>query len=611
MFHGGGVGYDPAMGRVALLPDDLVNQIAAGEVVERPASVLKELVENAVDAGARNVRVVLQDGGLGRVRVTDDGHGMSAEDAQLALQRHATSKVRDLEGLSRIMTLGFRGEALPSIASVSCFELLTSEPGAATGTGLRLEGGGSPRVEEAAPVGGTVITVDELFFNTPARRKFLKQARTEQGHAEEALLRVALAHPEVGFFLDADGKTLLASPASPDLRERIAAALGTEVHPHLLPVEERRLGLRAFGHVASPEFTSNTQKGLFTFVNGRFVRDRGINHAILRAFQDTLPPGRQPVAVLFLEMDPRDVDVNVHPQKLEVRFADPRSVQELVFSAVQSALEALKARQAEANGGVVPDGTAGAHYALAVERFLSRAREGALVPRAEDASPFPPSAAQALSPGFGQLRPSLNEAPPPGFFDGLRFMGLLGRRFYVCEARGGTLVVLDPHAARERLQLCALRERIRGKAPATPPSLFSATVELPAELARRLVARRSALQRLGVELEPFGGTTVALKGLSPELASADLGALLAALGPVLPPSGESMDDAFDAAARLLACAAAGHSERSPTEGELQGLFAELDRADFLSPARHGRLVLSEIPLLELQHRAEGPGVPEN
>ena len=599
------------MGRVALLPDDLVNQIAAGEVVERPASVLKELVENAVDAGARNIRVVLQDGGLGRVRVTDDGHGMSEQDALLALQRHATSKLRDLEGLSRILTLGFRGEALPSIASVSRFELLTSEPGAATGRCLRLEGGGTPAVEEAAAVGGTVITVDELFFNTPARRKFLKQARTEQGHAEEALLRVALAHPEVGFFLDADGKTLLASPSNPDLRERIAAALGTQVHPHLLPVEERRLGLRVYGHVASPEFTFPTQKGLYTFINGRFIRDRGLNHAIQRAFQDTLPPGRQPVAVLFLEMDPRDVDVNVHPQKLEVRFADPRSVQELAFSAVQGALETARAKAAQDGGGQVPDGAAGAHYALAVERFLNRAREGAFVPRAEDASPFPPSAAQALAPGFGQLRPTLNEAPPPGFFDGLRFLGLLGRRFYVCEARGGTLVVLDPHALRERLQLCAFRERVRGKAPPGAPSLFSVSVELPADLARRLVARRGVLGRLGVELEPFGGTTVALKGLPPELAGADLAQVLAALGPVLPASEQSLPEAFDAAARVLACAAAGHSGRVPTEGELQALFAELERADFLAPARHGRVVLSEIPLLELQHRADGPGFPEN
>jgi DNA mismatch repair protein MutL len=595
------------MSRVALLPDDLINQIAAGEVVERPASVLKELVENAVDAGARTIRVVLSDGGLGRVRVTDDGHGMSAEDAQLALQRHATSKLRDLEGLSRIVTLGFRGEALPSIASVSRFELRTSEPGAHSGACLRVEGGGQPLVEESASVGGTVITVDDLFFNTPARRKFLKHARTEQSHAEEALLRVALAHPEIGFFLEADGRPLLTSPASGDLRDRVAAALGTEVHPHLLAVDERRLGLRVQGHVASPEFTLNTQKGLYTFVNGRFVRDRGMNHAIQRAFQDSLPPGRQPVAVLFVEMDPREVDVNVHPQKLEVRFSDPRSIHELLVSAVQAAL--ARARAAQETAGV-PSAAAAPEYALAVQRFLDRAREGTFQPRAEDAPLFP-AAAGVASPGFGQLRPDLNQAPPPGFFDGLRVLGLLGRRFYVCEARGGTLAVLDPHAARERLHLCALRDRVRGKGRGGAAGLFSATVEVPSDLARKILQRKESLSRLGWEVDDFGGNALSVQGDAPELATLDLAEILGSLAPVLPPVQDADPESFNAACRLLACAYAGHAEHEPTGALLQGLFQELDRADFASPARHGRLVLSEIPLLELQHRADATSGPEN
>src|SRR3712207_5025884 len=280
------------MARIALLSDVLINKIAAGEVVERPASVVKELVENSIDAGSRTVRVTLEKGGLGRITISDDGHGMGREDARLCLERHATSKLRELDDLFTINTKGFRGEALPAIASVSRFTLETAEPGAQVGTKVVVEGGGEPLVEEAPPRVGTVISVEDLFYNTPARRKFMRRESTELQHAEEAVIRLALAHPDVAFFVEHGGQQLFTSPASPgDPRERIAAALGPGVHPHLVPVEERRLGVSVTGHIASPEYTLPNARGIYTFVNRRYIRDRGLNSAIQRAFQEFLAAG--------------------------------------------------------------------------------------------------------------------------------------------------------------------------------------------------------------------------------------------------------------------------------------------------------------------------------
>jgi DNA mismatch repair protein MutL len=293
------------MGRIRRLPPELVNQIAAGEVVERPASVVKELAENSVDAGASRVTVRLSRGGCGLITVIDDGCGMSRDDALTSLERHATSKLLDKEGLFHILTKGFRGEAIPAIASVSRFTLVTSEAEQLSGTRLVIEGGAPPVVEDAPAVGGTRIDVEDLFFNVPARRKFLKREQTELLHCEDAVTRLALAHPEVGFTLEHEGRVLWSSPPSAtEPKQRAAAVLGTEAAPHLLAIDERRLGLTVTGFIAAPEFTLANARGLMTFVNHRYVRDRGLTSAIQRAYQDSLPPGRQPVALVFIELDP-------------------------------------------------------------------------------------------------------------------------------------------------------------------------------------------------------------------------------------------------------------------------------------------------------------------
>lgn len=564
------------MGKIAVLPDELINQIAAGEVVERPASVIKELAENAIDAGARTVRVTISRGGLERISIVDDGHGMSREDALLSLQRHATSKLRDANGLTRILTKGFRGEALPSIASVSRFRLVTSEPHAPAGVEIRLEGGAGRELSDAAPIGGTQIDVEDLFFNTPARRKFLKREETEAAHCEEAVLRLALAHPEVSFVYERDGKRSL-SASGGDLRERISAALGAEVGGQLLEVEERRLGLAVRGFVARPELTFNNARGVYTFVNRRYIRDRGINAALQRAFAEHLPPGRQPIAVLFLEVEPTSVDVNVHPQKLEVRFSDPRSVYDALHAAVARAVNV----DARARAVTAP-ASAPADYAFAVEKFLSRA-QGAATPWVADA-PVDPSWGR---PGFGTAAPGTNEAPPRDFFKKLLPLGMLAHRLWVCEGEGGSLCVVDPHALLERLS----HQRLEA-ATDEAPSLFSVTVDVQREAMSKLLARAEALRPRGLLLEPFGEASVRV-----QLPSAASGVEAARVVRWLV---EGVD--AEVLWRRLSCECASVQPLPTTAEALRALLRELEEERMTEGLTHGRVVLFELSLRELEGR---------
>lgn len=590
------------MAKVALLSDVLINKIAAGEVVERPASVVKELGENALDAGATVLRISVFGGGLERIVVRDDGVGMAREDAVLALARHATSKLRDVEGLFEIDTLGFRGEAVPAIASVSRFELTTAERGAALGTRLSVEGGAPPVISDAAPVEGTQVEVCDLFFNVPARRKFMRKLETELKHIEDAVIRLALAHPGVGFFLDHAGKSLLASAGSDDLSERIAAALGPEVHRHLLPIEERRLGISVRGLVASPEFTLPSARSLYTFVNRRYVRDRGLNFSIQRAFSPLLPPGRQPVGVIFIDVDPSAVDVNVHPQKLEVRFADARGVGEAVQAAISRALRETPWMKGAT--GAEQGAHAEAHYALAVDRFLSRAS-------AEGIAPFLLANEDGRSAAFGEARPDINQAPAPEYFASLQFLGPLGARFWACEGRGGTLVVVDSHAAHERIQrgrLAAAFEAAGSDDAAAALGLFARTVELPAGEAQVILSQRERLAELGLELEPFGGNTVKLLAVPAALEAADLQSLLTELASSLPEPHRPLDaESARESLEIMAChaARAAIAGRTASHEEVRALLRELDRADFSLGCLHARPVVSELPYLELERRADG------
>lgn len=624
----GCLAYCRAMAVIHVLPSDVINKIAAGEVVERPASVVKELVENSLDAGATQVTVELEDGGRERIRVVDDGRGMGRDDALLALERHATSKLADAEGLFSITSFGFRGEAVPAIASVSRLVLVTREPGSVEGTKIEVEGGRIVTVEPCGAPTGTSFDVRDLFFATPARRKFLKRAATETTHASEALVRLALARPDVGFTLRSGGRVTFTTPAGGDFTERIALAIGRDAFPHLLPFDHGSGPIRVRGHAASPDWSAATNAAIYTFVNGRFVRDRQLLHAIGRAYADVLPAGRQPGVVLFLEVPPAEVDVNVHPQKLEVRFAEPRAIYDAVYRALSETLRTTPWLRRGAPGRIAEEpapaapGTGPARsYAVAASTqapfdWHARARAAAveareaakaLWPREGDAAAVASGPAAPLpDPGNPGATADPGDGKPPGYFSALRYIGQLARTYLVCEAPGGTLVVLDQHAAHERLTFHRLREAFRARKVVGQPFLFPAMVELGVADARVLSEALPALAELGFELEPFGGTTLALKAVPAELVGADYPRVLGDLARELSTVGP--ERAFEAAVQdmlaTMACHASVRAHEAMTPEEARTLLDDLDQIDFMSRCPHGRPVVAELSLAELEKKVQ-------
>ena len=585
------------MPSVRVLPPDLVNQIAAGEVVERPGSVVKELVENALDAGARAVQVDIEEGGLALVRVADDGIGMSREDALLALERHATSKLQDASGLQAISTMGFRGEALPAIASVARVRIDTCPGGDAAATRVVVEGGRVLETADVARARGTTVEVRDLFFNTPARRKFMRSGPAEASHASEALVRLALARADVAFTLRSAGRVGLATPAGAPLADRAAAALGREAHRHLVVVDARRGAVRVHGVVASPDHSGATSRGLYLFVNGRFVRDRGASFAVLRAYAGSLPAGRHPAGVLFVELPLEEVDVNVHPQKLEVRFRDARTAYDAIHHAVSEALRPAPWLRHRAPGV--------AEVALAAEEAAGVLDAAAGSPRptplGEPRLPFPPPAAAAPGPAFAAPEPA---AAPGGYFGSLRFVGQHARTYLVCEAPGGALVVIDQHASHERLLFHRLRQAFRARELSGQPFLVPPVVSLPAPLARALEASLAEVRRLGLEVEPFGRDAFAVQGAPAILAGVPMQPLLVDLAEQLEQSGrgEAVEEALEALLATMACHAAVRANQDLSREEARALLDGLDAIDFKARCPHGRPVVAELPLAELERR---------
>jgi DNA mismatch repair protein MutL len=578
-----------------------VNQIAAGEVVERPASLVKELVENALDAGARQVLVDVEEGGLALVRVADDGCGMSAEDALLALERHATSKLADAAGLAAIATMGFRGEALPAIASVSRLRLDTCDGADGDGARLVVEGGRVVERGAIARARGTTVEVRDLFFNTPARRKFMRSPPAEAGHVSEAVARLALARGDVAISLRSAGRVAFATSAGAPLAERAAAALGREAAGHLVPVDATRGEVRVHGAVTAPAHSEATGRALYLFVNGRYVRDRSAAHAVLRAFAGTLPPGRFPAGALFVELPLARVDVNVHPQKLEVRFADARGVQDALFHAVA---EALRTAPWLAHAPLPPAGRGAAPaaalppFALAgedVAEVLAQARGGesafAPLPGANAVLAFPRAAADAAPAGAS-------------YFGSLRYVGQHARTYLLCEAPGGALVVVDQHASHERLLFHSLREAWRTRDLPVQPLLVPLVVTLPPAPARALEAAAADLAAVGLDVEPFGGDAFAVKGAPAALAGADLKALLADVAQQLEERGRgsALDEAIHDLLATMACHSAVRANQDLAPEEARALLAGLDAIDFKGRCPHGRPVVFEIPLADLERR---------
>ena len=593
--------------RIQILPETLANQIAAGEVIERPAAVVKELVENALDAGATRIEIDLQDGGRKLIRVRDDGSGMSREDALLSLQRHATSKLRSKDDLFAIHSYGFRGEALPSMAAVSRFTLLTCEPQQQTATRIEVDGGEQRPPEDAGAPQGTTVEVRDLFWNVPARRKFLKRAAAEQAQCLDAVLRLALPRPQTAFTVREDQRALLNLPAGADtLASRTEEALGREVRGQLHPFSAEVRGLRAHGLAVSPAIEYGSARNVWLFINGRAIRDRSLTHAVLRAYGELMPHGRYPGAVVFLEVPPGEVDVNVHPAKWEVRLADSRAAWDAISSGLAPLLSSGRWLQKSTAGRgtlLQPTSVAEALQQYAQRTQFEQRSGGPPEPRLPGA-PWPGAAPGAPSPGgAGVAGTSPELIPHAPFFQGLRYLGQLHKTYLVCEGPRG-LVLIDQHAAHERMNYQRLRRAPRG---AVQPLLVPILVELPATAAAAIAEAIPLLAGIGVELEPFGGQTAAVKALPPALARLPEGALPALLTDLAAElsaqgRGESAERLRDALLARAACHASVRAHDAMSPPEAQALLSALDETDYGARCAHGRPVVAEWPTPELERR---------
>ena len=622
--------------RVRRLSDDLINQIAAGEVVERPASVVKELVENSVDAGATKIKVEIEQGGLSRIRVTDDGEGMTKADAVLALERHATSKITQFDDLMAIGTFGFRGEALPSIASVARLGLVTRRHDEDEGTEIIVEGGGPARIRPTGCSGGTSIEVRDLFFNVPARRKFLKATGTESAHVGEAVLLAALAKPEISFALARDGRVAREYLRAGSRQERAAKAIGEE---RLEPCHGERGALRIEAHLAAPERARAGAVALYIFVNGRPVKDRHIARAVAQSYGSVLEPGRYPVGVLYIDLPPDLVDVNVHPQKAEVRFTDARAVLDAVtrelYQSISHAFAIpalgppsrpwLKPQAPRDRPSTIPPASltdptfpfANRPQSFTSEMLPESQRGGGLY------IPTPPPsglmlsellAATPLPPRVYEPAPPPQPAPPPnegastdlfaraGFYGKLTYLAQAAATYLVCEGEDG-IYILDQHAAAERVTFDRLRRAFGSRAIASQRLLVPETVELGAREMIVLEEHANEIALLGVEARAVGPTTVAIHSVPKILSRAQPERLLRdLLAEMMREAGRPFGGAVDLVLATMACHGSVRAGDVLSREESLALLRALDTVDFSGHCPHGRPVVTRMTFSELERR---------
>lgn len=613
------------MSKIRILPEIISNKIAAGEVVERPASVVKELVENALDAGSRRIVVEVEKGGKRLIRVSDDGSGMNRDDALLALERYATSKIATDDDLFRIRTLGFRGEALPSIAAVSRFHLVTRETDGDTGTEIRVDGGKILQVAETGASPGTMITVENLFYNTPARRKFLKSTATEMGHIADGVAAAALGQPGVTFRLVHNSRELKLWPAVDDPGRRVVDVLGRDLQDQLFPVTAGTEHAGLQGWIAAPHLYRSNARGIFVFVNGRYVRDRVIQHALFAGYSQRMVKGRFPMAVLFLNIPFDRVDVNVHPTKHEVRFADGREIHSLVRAAVA---DSLRHKDLPAWGGRDAPRSPDAEQPAIGEQSamfpttqranrISQSLERNLPERRLDFTKTkyrPADSGLRPEDGLGTWRyepgrpETATAAAAPGReafqsnFQGLRIVGQVQNTYIVCETVNG-LILLDQHAAHERVIYEQLQKRAAQLKSQSQRLLVPETVELSYREAAIFEGLLESLQRIGLEVEPFGGTTFVVKAVPPLLADRPTEPLIRELVDTLADTGVGKggpEAAYDECLKRIACHGALRAHQSLSEVQIKALLAQLDACENPSHCPHGRPTWLQWTLRDLE-----------
>jgi DNA mismatch repair protein MutL len=568
------------MSRIHILPEILSNKIAAGEVVERPASVVKELLENALDAGSDRIIVEVEKGGRSLIRVSDNGRGMSKDDALLSIERYATSKIQNDSDLYSIQTLGFRGEALPSIASVSRFELETRQKESDTGTRIYMEGGKIVDVKDIGAPAGTQISVRHLFFNTPARRKFLKTVGTEMGHIADCVATIALGWPFVRFKLIHNEKTVKNWIRATDVKTRVIDVLGKDFHNHLLPVYREDGPVTVAGWISDPSVYRSSSRGIHMFVNQRYIRDDLIVKAVLNGYASRLMKGRFPVAVFNIEIDPETVDVNVHPTKKKVRFSQARMVYDAVLNAVSLAFakpERKKAPPAE------PD-TATFSVNETRAGFENRLPETGRKP-IPDLFPRPEKGKEKKDESLPK-QASLWEKKN---FSESRVIGQFKNAYIVCENKDG-LTVIDQHAAHERILYETLKNREKGQNNGKQRLLIPESFDLSYREAEIMEKMIPELEEAGFEIEPFGGRTFVVKSVASSLSGKDVRPMIREIVETLARvgAGEDVSALFEECVKIMACHGAIRSGQKLSDKEIVALLDQLNRCDNPYNCPHGR-----------------------
>ncbi len=595
------------MSKIKILPEVLSNKIAAGEVVERPSSVVKELVENALDAKSSRIMIEVEKGGRSLIRVSDNGTGMNRDDALLAPERYATSKIHKDEDLFAINTLGFRGEALPSLAAVSKFCLVTRDETSQAGTEIIVEGGTLKKVSEIGAPRGTMITVKQLFFNMPARRKFLKTVNTEMGHIADAVSSLALGRPGVHFRLVHNDRRVKNWPATDDPVNRIVDVLGKDIKDDIFSIEFTGDSLSIAGWLSSPGVTRSTSRGIYVYVNGRYVRDRVIQHALFEGYHGRIVKGQYPVAVLFIRVPYEQVDVNVHPTKHEVRFAQQKMVHDTVAGVVRDRLRSSdrpgwtmkKSRPSAEYPGVAESAT---HFRIPQQHIKAQhpatnnqyPRSNGIFAPLRPASPlkqdfsFTPTGIQ--TPLWSKKR-----------FSDLRVIGQFHDTYILCES-AGELVLIDQHAAHERIFFERLKNRSLDSRTTAQKLLIPETFDLGYREGKILEKLIPDLNELGLEIEPFGGDTFVVKSVPALLKDRAVKPLVIEMVEKMAQIGftPGLEKAIDACLMLMACHGAIRGNQRLSDKEIKGLLEQLDGCDQPSNCPHGRPVWIRMTLKDLE-----------
>lgn len=587
--------------RIVVLSAEIANKIAAGEVVERPASIVKELVENSIDAGAGDISVELEKGGCQSIKVIDNGSGIEREDVALVFERHATSKIYNFEDIYSVASFGFRGEAMPSIASIARVELLTRRKDDLAGTRATLDAG---KIKEIVPAGcpaGTQISVTKIFTNVPARRKFLKTEATEQGLCLDAITRLALAHPEISFKVNVNGRDAFTAPQVRDASERIAMVMGEDFSHHCVLINAQKENISLTGFISRPEFTKSNSKSIYLFVNKRFIRDNSVTHAVLAAYRQIIEPRRYPAAVLFLDLPPEDVDVNVHPAKMEVRFKDSHSVYDLVSKTIAQSLAGAETskgsfiyRLAHKEKVSVPSYERSADkfpvksFGLFSRQNLQQAIANDLLTRSSVAEKVATFNSDNI-----QTKETIT-------FLNLIYWGQFANTYLVFAGDDG-LVLLDQHAAHERIILERLKKTMG-------PNIISQSLLMPeiVNLTPGQITLFSGyiefLREIGLEIEIFGRDAIVVKTLPAILSQVQAREIISDIADQLGDQNQmpSLQEKKEKILASLACRAAIKANRVLSNEEVAALCRELEATPFNLTCPHGRPIIINFSLSEIE-----------